>query len=166
MSFSLFNDIKRKIYANQLQGDQTTAVFGDIKLDLTQSPLIPGDHRMQVQTVFGDVKIRVPEHVGIDIDVTTIFGEVEIENLSTGDDEKPGAGWTSPNYLNAEIRLNIRVLGIFGDIDIIRVPSPHQPHIVEGTRVDDLQSLPDKGGQSDFPFDRSFEGQTTRLPRD
>ncbi|MBC8161162.1 MAG: hypothetical protein H7Z42_08070 [Roseiflexaceae bacterium] len=86
-TFTLFGDIKRFARSARLEEESVTTVFGDVKLDFTRRPLDPGEQQMRIFSIFGDVRLRMPEAVGIEIDGFTLFGEVEVENLRTGDDE-------------------------------------------------------------------------------
>lgn len=152
-NFTLFNDIKRIVRRGRLEDESTTTIFGDVKLDLTQAPLEPGEHQLRVTTLFGDVKIRVPEQIGVDLDARTIFSEVEVETVSSGEEERPGGSWTSEAYERCAVRVTISVVGIFGDVEIVRVPAPGRPAVGELT---DGQGAPAERA-------RSYEGETSKL---
>lgn len=123
MTFSIFNDIKRVARRSTLEADTVTAIFGDVEIDLTKAPLALGDHTFHANSVFGDIVIRVSDQVGIDLDVKTIFGDTVIEQLLTGDREKPGGSWVSETITTASIRISIQAVTVFGDIKLIRIPS-------------------------------------------
>lgn len=150
-NFTLFNDIKRIVRSPRLEPENTTTIFGDVKLDLTQTKLEPGDHTMRLLTVFGDVKLRIPEWMGLQVDASTVFSELEIETVSQNIEEKPGGNWISENFDHAPVKLYLSVQGIFGDIDIVRMPvaAPGQPAQIGETIVYD--ELP------------RYEGQTHKL---
>jgi predicted membrane protein len=150
-NFTLFNDIKRIVRSSRLETESTTTIFGDVKLDLTQATLERGDHQMRILTVFGDVKLRLPEWIGVNIDASTVFSELEIETVSQNTEEKPGGSWISENFDRAPVRVYLSIQGIFGDIDIVRMPvaAPNQPAQIGETIVYDESP--------------SYEGQTHKL---
>ena len=152
-SFSLFNDIKRIIRSSQLELEGATTIFGNAKLDLTQAPLAAGEHTLNIFSVFGNIKLRVPDHIGLDIDATTIFGELEVETITTGEEEKPGGSWVSENYHHAPIRLTIRAQSIFGDVDVMRVPVASKPAPVARLTTTNTP----------LEYSEAYEGQTINL---
>lgn len=155
MSFSLFGDIKRIVRSQRLETEGVTTVFGDVKLDLTRTALEPGDHTLRLITIFGDVKLRVPEWLGITIDAVNLFGEVEVETHSSGEEEKPGASWQSENYHRASVRVRLHLVSLFGDLDIVRIPTAGEPAAdMPQLAVDDTPRRP-----------LSYEGETSRLDR-
>ena len=154
MSFALFNDIKRIIRSPRLEEEGVTTLFGDVKLDLTKAPLLPGDHRLRLISLFGDIKLRVPEHIGIDIDAAILFGELEVETLATDEEEQPGASWQSDNFGQASVRIHIQVQSLFGDIEVVRVPSMTEPPLA----LREASSAPERT--------TSYEGETSKLYRD
>lgn len=123
MTFSIFNDIKRVARRSSLEADTVTSIFGDVEIDLTKAPLAIGDHTLHANSVFGDIVIRVSDQVGIDLDVKTIFGDTVIEELLTGEREKPGGSWVSETITTASIRISIQAVTIFGDVKLIRIPA-------------------------------------------
>lgn len=121
-TFTLFGDIKRIVRTPNLADEGVTAIFGDVKLDLTRTSLAPGYHTLRLITIFGDVKLRVPEHIGLEIDAATVFSDVEVETPSSGDEENPGTHWVSGNFEQAAVQVCIQVYSVFGDVDILRMP--------------------------------------------
>lgn len=89
-------------------GGSATAVFGDLRLDLRHATLEPEGATVQVTTVFGDVDLEVPEGWNVKVSGPELLGDV---NLRAAHD--PPA--------DAPI-LQLRVVTIFGDIDIHSIP--------------------------------------------
>lgn len=153
-TFTLFGDIKRISRVQRLEEEGVTTVFGDIKLDFTKAPLAPGDHTMRILTLFGDVEMRFSDDVGVEIDGFTLFSDVEVEHLASGVDEQPGGSWTSENFANAPVRVRIDLAGVFGDIEIIRVP-------MQASGSAEARQLLD---EREMNFDQPADGATVRLP--
>lgn len=145
-NFTIFSDIKRIARGPRLEEESTKAIFGDVKLDLTKAALQAGDHDMHLLTLFGDMKVRIPEHIGLSINARTLFSDFEVETRSSGLDEKPGANWQSENFAQASVRLHLSVEGLFGDIDVVRIPVDPVPALTQ-----------DPAG---------YEGATRRLPQE
>lgn len=145
-NFALFNDIKRVVRGSRLEDESIKTVFGDVKLDLTQAPLAAGDHDLHLLTLFGDIKIRIPEHVGLSINARMLFSDFEVETRSSGVDEKPGNSWQSEHFDQASVRVHLSLEGLFGDIEVVRVP-------VEG--------VPSPSSDTS-----GYEGATQRLPQE
>ena len=155
--FSLFNDIKRINRKSRLEGENITTIFGSVKVDFTRTPLEPGDHYVRMMSVFDKVKLRVPEDVGVDIDGFTIFGDVEVENRATGDEEKGGSSYTTDNFETARVRIHLTAYAIFEDIEVIRVP------VTQSTTAPRLETRTE---QQEFDqLDSAYEGETRRLRR-
>lgn len=153
-TFTVFGDIKRKSRAQRLEEEGITTVFGDVKLDLTKAPLVSGDHMLRILTLFGDIELRFADDVGVEIDGPTIFSDVEVEDLGSGDEEQPGGNWTSENFATAPVRVHINLAAVFGDVKIMRVPMPAAPPA-------EARQFSDQRGMN---FDQSYEGATVRLP--
>jgi predicted membrane protein len=126
-TFSLFGDIKRINRAARIDGEELISVFGDVKIDFTQAPLEPGEQLLNIVVLFGDVKLRFPDHVGIEISGFSVFGDIELEDLRTGTEETPGAGYRSANYEQATQRVHIKLAGVFGDLELVLVPMQLDP---------------------------------------
>lgn len=119
--FTVFGDIKRVNHAPRLERDTVFTIFGDVRIDYTRTPLEPGDHELSLVTVFGDIKLRLPEEVAISIEGVAVFGGIEVETMSTGDDEKTGASYRTENWATAAARVHITTMALFGDIKVNRV---------------------------------------------
>ena len=89
-------------------GGSLTAVFGDLRLDLRHATLDPAGATVQVTAVFGDVDLEVPEGWNVKVSGPELLGDVNLRAA-----HEPPA--------DAPI-LQLRVVTIFGDIDIYPVP--------------------------------------------
>ena len=121
-TFTIFGDIKRFARSPRLEEESVITVFGDVKVDFTRQPLDPGDQQMRIFTIFGDVRLRMPEDVGIEIDGFALFGDIEVENIRTGEEEEPGSNYISENFSAAAVRARISVFSLFGGIKVARMP--------------------------------------------
>lgn len=73
---SIFSGINKRMLTKNFQGGKLTAAFGGIDLDLTQSDF-SGIITLQVDVIFGGVKLVVPPHWDVRVEVTNIAAGVE-----------------------------------------------------------------------------------------
>lgn len=152
-SFSIFGDIKRINRAQRLEGESYTVIFGDVKIDFTRTPLLEGDHQLSIISLFGDVKLRFPENVGVSLDGFTLFGENEVEYRSSGDEETVGNNYETANFGTTRTRVYIRVFSLFGDVEITLVPVSLARSAVEEAQP-----------QLEYrPEEQIYDGQTRKI---
>jgi hypothetical protein len=94
--------------AGPFAGGSVTAVFGDVRLDLRHASMDAAGATLQVTTIFGDLDLEVPEGWRVAVSGPELLGDV---NLRAAHDP-PG---------DAPV-LQLRVVTIFGDVDIHPVP--------------------------------------------
>jgi hypothetical protein len=80
--WSVFGDLKRTGGWTIGADTRWNTVFGDIVLDLRQATLPAAELHINATTVFGDIDLRVPEGVAVDVRAHTTFGDVRHD---TGD---------------------------------------------------------------------------------
>lgn len=73
---SIFSGINKRMLTKNFQGGKLTAAFGGIDLDLTQSDF-SGVVTLQVDVIFGGIKLVVPPHWDVRVEVTNIAAGVE-----------------------------------------------------------------------------------------
>lgn len=91
--------------------------IGELNLDFTLA--IPEEHESTVvlQGVIGDIDIIVPEEMGVLVQSSVFFGQLEV-----GREKEAGMlnriVWKSPNFDTSEHRVKLIVSYLVGDIDI------------------------------------------------
>ncbi|GAB3496668.1 DUF1707 SHOCT-like domain-containing protein [Amycolatopsis cihanbeyliensis] len=100
----IFDDVKRSGRFALSSGDRVTGFFGDVKLDLRQAVLTEQVLKLNVSSVFGDVRVTVPEGIEVEVTSFTLLGDRDIQTTS---ERVPG----SP-------RLLLKANTIFGDIRV------------------------------------------------
>ncbi|MDR7129072.1 putative membrane protein [Algoriphagus sp. 4150] len=73
---SIMSGINKRMLTKNFQGGKLTAAFGGIDLDLTQSDF-SGMVTLQVDVIFGAIKLVVPPHWDVRVEVTNIAAGVE-----------------------------------------------------------------------------------------
>ncbi|WP_321478632.1 LiaF domain-containing protein [uncultured Bacteroides sp.] len=81
---SVFSSGKYIVLDPIFKGGEINTVFGDTLLDLRKTDLADGETVINVNTVFGSIKIYVPEHWKVDIKLESIMYTFKDERLSRG----------------------------------------------------------------------------------
>ncbi|WP_216216073.1 DUF1707 SHOCT-like domain-containing protein [Amycolatopsis aidingensis] len=100
----VFDDIKRSGRFALASGDRIAGFFGDVKLDLRQAVLTEPVVELSVSTVFGDVRVTVPEGIEVEVKSFTLLGDRDVQTTS---ERVPG----SP-------RLLLKANTVFGDVRV------------------------------------------------
>jgi hypothetical protein len=103
--FRLFGGVNRN-GAWQVRNEEVWMFIGDVRLDLSQAELPPGENTVQVSGFVGDIDLIIPTGIAIDVHsngfVTSAnwFGSKQDHFLTP-------AIFTSPDYEQAERRLKL-----------------------------------------------------------
>ncbi len=113
----LFGDLVIRLDSKDFQGGRVQTIFGDAEIDLRGLAIRAGEKKLQVNGVFGDIEILVPEQVPFRVQSSLVAGEIKILN-----EKRSGFSlqhtYQSPDYDNARDRLDITISHVFGDIKI------------------------------------------------
>jgi predicted membrane protein len=101
-------------------GHSITAVFGTVTVDLTARELPPGETRINVYAVFGNVDLLIFNDVGIRVTGATTFGNLKVRGKKVGNGFFHASEYRSPNYEQSERRLHIDMVTVFGEVKIRR----------------------------------------------
>ena len=114
----VFGSIHRELSSKNFTGGHCSVVFGDIKLDLTQVELSAGEQTLQFNTVFGNVRIVLPENLEYSVKANFVAGGVNVKG-----DRRGGVfqniAVRSNGFTTADKRLAIIASSVFGDIKIV-----------------------------------------------
>jgi len=72
---NVFGGSKEKIDFTSFKGGEINTVFGGIELDLSDSKLAEGVHRLELNSVFGGMVLFVPADWNIEMRTTHVFGD-------------------------------------------------------------------------------------------
>jgi hypothetical protein len=89
---AVFGSVKRRVEAPNFQGGEVDCVLGNVELDLRLAQIPQGalPVTLQVNVVFGAVKLRVPSNWKVTMSVVGVFGNAEDKTLPQTR-EDPGA---------------------------------------------------------------------------
>jgi lia operon protein LiaF len=114
----VFGSIHRQLSSKNFTGGRCSVVFGDIKLDLTQVELSLGEQTLQFSTVFGNVRIVLPENLEYSVKANFVAGGVNVKG-----DRRGGVfqniAVRSNGFTIADKKLAILASSVFGDIKIV-----------------------------------------------
>jgi len=92
-------------------------IIGEIKLDFTLAIQEEKETTVVLQGIIGDIDVIVPEDLGIQVQSSVFFGQMDVEReKESGIMNK--IYWQSPNFETSEHRVKLIVSYIVGDIDI------------------------------------------------
>ena len=105
---SVFGSDDRRISTDRFAGAEVVAVFGDARLDLTDSGLGTTPAIVEVTAAFGDAEIRVPRDWNVRMETMSIFGSVR--------DRRPDRDEAEP--VDSEPDAIITGVALFADIEL------------------------------------------------
>lgn len=119
-TLSVFNNKAISNERGLRDGHTAAAVFGTVTIDLTADQLPPGETRINVYTIFGNADLLVFNDVGIRVTGVTTLGNLKVRGEKIGNGFFNADEYRSPNYEQADRRLHIDVVTIFGEVKIRR----------------------------------------------
>ena len=104
----------------QVQNEDIWMFAGDVKFDLRQAVIPPGETVLRVTAFAGDVDLIVPREVGVTISasgfaVNARLGADKVERFFST------ASLATPDYANTERKLRLIALHFAGDVDVMQV---------------------------------------------
>jgi predicted membrane protein len=107
---AFFSSFACAVTSKQFRGGAATAIFGEVKLDLRQAELAPGEQRLDVTSVLGGAEVRVPASWNVIVDGTPVLGQVK--------DKRWPAGAAPPGAGSGGSSLRIRGTAVLGEIKV------------------------------------------------
>jgi predicted membrane protein len=111
---SAFGDISVKVRTGEFSGGSASTVFGTISIDLSEVSRIVGYGQLDLHTVFGDITLRIPGGMPVEIRSSGVFGELKAPGGGTVD----GNCYRTPGG-DEEGRLVIACSQVFGDVEVL-----------------------------------------------
>lgn len=111
---TVFGDTRIKAVGKEFSRGNIKGVFGDLVIDLSGIERITEPGRLDLDSVFGDIRIRLPEGLEYEIEGHSIFGTT----TAPGGTRMHGRLHQSPGFEGSTNRLRIHVSHVFGDNEI------------------------------------------------
>ncbi len=112
---SAFGDINIRVRTDDFSGGSASTVFGTISIDLAEVRRIVGYGQLDLHTVFGDISVRVPAGMPVEVRSSGVFGEIKAPE----DGSFEGKCYRSPGAGSGEGTLVIDCSQVFGDVEVI-----------------------------------------------
>lgn len=112
---SAFGDIGIRVRAGEFSGGSASTVFGTISIDLSDVSNIVGYGQLDLHTVFGDIVLKVPAGMPIEVRSSGVFGSFKTPEGGTTE----GRFFRSPGAGSGEGTLVIDCSQVFGDVEVI-----------------------------------------------
>lgn len=100
-----------------VQNESFHLFIGDLKLDLTETDLPPGETTLYFSGFIAEVKIRIPEEVGVKLSSSAVINEVQVLGQKRGGVFAPVEMQTN-DYKAAEKRLHIVTSHFITDVKV------------------------------------------------
>ncbi len=96
--------------------------IGDVVIDLTTAEIKPGNHKIYVKTGIGEVTIRVPDRVNLNIDASVGLGELDVLG-----EQRSGIGGMALSRKvvvdDADASVNIEARMGLGELKVVYMPA-------------------------------------------
>jgi predicted membrane protein len=87
-------------------------------VDLTARPLPYGETRISASSIFGGVRVRVPDDVGVKVTGLSVFSTAKIRGRRAGTGSIESQEYETPGYSQMGKRLRIDATLIFGTLKV------------------------------------------------
>ena len=109
LSVGLFSHLVRRGRLRLRQRTVAVGAFADVDLDLREAQIEAARVTVHVNVLFGNVDVYVPEGIDVDVGGTILFGRRR--------------DWGRDSARAPTPTLSVRAYGLFGTVDVWRVPS-------------------------------------------
>lgn len=92
---------------------------GDLRLDLSEVQLPPGESTWYVSALIGEITVLVPEGLAVDVEAQVRVGDIRLFH-QRADGFARSMVFTSPGYAEADQKVNIRASVLVGEVTVRR----------------------------------------------
>lgn len=105
LDMRLLGDVKRR-GTWQVHDEEFWSLVGDTKLDFSEADIPPGETRLRIYGLVGDIRLRLPQGVGLCLYSTAFLSETRIQGNKQDTFISPFE-YTSLDYENAERKIRL-----------------------------------------------------------
>ncbi len=113
---TVFGDIRIMVSSSGFRGGSASAVFGDLFIDLGSVGHFDNPAKLKLETVFGDIVVRLPSHVAVELHTSRVFGTMTTPSGT----HFHGNRYRSPDFDTASERIELDISQVFGDLEIMK----------------------------------------------
>ena len=111
---TVFGDTRIKAAGKEFSRGNIKSVFGDLVVDLSGIERITEPGRLDLDSVFGDVRVRLPDGIAYEITGHSVLGSM----TTPGGTKVHGSRHQSPEFEASTNRIRIHISHVFGDNEI------------------------------------------------
>ena len=112
----VWGDIRREDHW-QVSKEELWVMLGDVKLDFTNATIPPGETRIRVIGLLGDIKVTVSDAVGLAISAASFITDSRIRGVKREGFLSP-VEWETPAYATAEGKVVIESMHLLGSLKV------------------------------------------------
>ncbi len=101
----------------KLEGEEVWMFIGDTRYDLSQAEIPAGETVLRVFAFIGDVKIRMPQGVGLSVMAVAFINDTKILGQKRDSFLVP-VEFSTPDYASAERKVRLETFFFIADIDV------------------------------------------------
>jgi len=117
-AFGLFNSLRVSNAGGDVEGHVGLSIFGTVVVDLTSRPLQYGETRVSLSSIFGTVRVLVPQDVGVKVTGLSVFSTSKVRGQRIGSGSVESQDYETPGYSQMGKRLRIDATVIFGTLKV------------------------------------------------
>jgi lia operon protein LiaF len=114
LRFRVFGPVRRG-GAWQVADEEFWLLIGDVRLDMSQAEIPPGETRIRVSGFVGDVRLVVPEGVGVSVSSMAFVSDARVLGQRRDGLLLP-VRLTSDDYETAERKVHLETMFFVGDV--------------------------------------------------
>jgi predicted membrane protein len=112
---NVFGDSRIKAVGKEFSCGSIKTVFGDLVVDLSGIEQIVEPGRLDLDSVFGDIRVRLPAGLAYEVEGQSVFGST----TSPEGTRLHCVRHSSPDFESATTRIRIHISHVFGDNEIM-----------------------------------------------
>ncbi len=116
---TVFGDILIQSSSKNFKGGSISAIFGDCIINLSESTIAEGEHKLKFNSVFGDTKIILPKNCGVSVTASSLIGDINILGEKTKGLFKDLI-IKSENYDLSPQKIRLHISQVFGDLEVVQ----------------------------------------------
>lgn len=120
----LFGDVRRR-GAWEVADEEFWTGIGDVRLDLSETDIPPGETRYRALGFIGDIRLIVPEDVGVSIDSVSFLTEARVFDWKRQSFFVP-VHYATENYETTERKIHVEMSYFIGEIKVRSTPTKSQ----------------------------------------
>jgi predicted membrane protein len=101
----------------KVSGEEVWCLLGNLKLDMSQAEIPAGETSYHIYHFLGDVRLVVPENVGVSISSFSFITDARLFGEKHGGFISP-LEWSTPDYEQAEKKIRIERVAFLGNVRV------------------------------------------------